>query len=350
MQRENSDGPSGTPVAGPSGTPAAPTHHRQVENIFQQYSSDSDNMSSDGYDTDDSNTFGLEVPDQYPIRSVTLQTEGLYRSTNPGVVNSSPIDQWITAIILQFNRRKTKNLALFRHQRGEGKELEEIIQEIAIIADLNQKLWWKPVEGDNRLKCRWIELVKMAVKIDDDTRFRINGGERTNVFHHLKSIALFKERIGCHCRRNDKEKSHHYLRIRSKRDIEKVLSNKVPITSYGGLRHCRKCCQPFSGNSIAVPDTTWILVHELDDIPGNVVYNDFQRKIRFGGVNWNLTYISFAGPAVRTNDPLYISLQFIGNRAFYYNGDRNSGYVKPFTDDRLFRHSKMERAVYFRQV
>ena len=341
MQRENEE-------AGTSGASSIP-NPRNEENIFQN-DSDSDLWSSDGYDTDDSNTFGLEVPDKYLIRSVILRTEDLYRSTNPGVVNSSPIDQWLTAIILQFNRRKTKNLTLLRHQQGEGQLLEETIKEIAIVADLNQKLWWRPMDGDNRIKCRWIEFAKVAERIDGDLRFRINGGERTNVLQHLKPVTLFKEKIGCHCRRTERVKTHHCLRVRNIRDIEKIMSNKIPVTSYGGLRSCRKCCHPFSSNNIVVPDTTWILVHDMDDTQGSVVYNDFQRKLQFGGVNWNLAYITFIGPAVRTSDPLYTSLQFIGNRTFYYNGDRNGGAVKTFNDARLFRHSRMERAVYFRQA
>jgi hypothetical protein len=256
----------------------------------------------------------------------------------------------LTAIILQFTRRKPKNLSLLKHQRGEGLELEEVIQEVAVMADWNQRYWQKPLDGDNKIKTRWLDLVKTAELIDRGNRLQVNGGERTNVFHHIKAITTFKEKIGCQCRQVEKEKSHQYLRIRNKRDIELTLSNKIPITSFGGLRNCRKCCQPFVSKSIIVPDTTWVLVQEIDDVQGDVVFNDFQRKLRFGGVEWNLTYITFVGPPRRTDYPVYCSLQFIGNRTFYYHGDKNGGTVKTFTDARLFRHSKMERAVYFRQA
>jgi len=347
MENEN-------PTAGTSGLASVSSHPENAPNIFD---TDSELDSSDEYDTDDSNTFGLEAPDQDPIRSVNLHTDALYRSRNPGVYNSSPIDQWLTAIILQFNRRRTQNLRLLKHRRGggpehgEGLELEEAIQEIAVTADWNQKYWQKPLDGDNRIKQRWLEVAKTAELIDGGNRLQVNGGERTNVFYHLKPVTLFKEKIVCKCRHNnEKIKPHHYVRIRNRRDIEKTLSNKVPVTSFGGLRNCRKCCQPFVGRSIEVPDTTWILVNEIDDNRNEVVFNDFQRKIRFGNVDWNLTYITFAGPSSREDDPVYLSLQFVGNRTFFYNGERNGGAVRTFTDPRLLRHSRIERAVYFRQA
>ena len=308
---------------------------------------DSDEEIIDEYDTDDSSTFGLDLPDAYPVRSVTLKTSDIKDIANPGVINSGPIDQWITAIILHFTPRKLHNFQILKQEVGLGQVLESTVKSIAVAARYINGALHRPVD-DNKLKRLWIDFANVTELVDDGLRLHVKGSERYNVFGHLKPVTAFKETLHCSCRpRQPKTKIHHFLRIRNLRDLEKTFLSKVPVTSYGGLRHCRRCCRPLVSGGVTIPDKSWILVFELDGNP-NVAYNDFQREMEFGEVNWTLKYITFAGPPTAEHDPLQFSLQFIGNRTFYYHGGRNGGHVKTFNDARLVQHSLMERAVYFR--
>ena len=317
--------------------------------VFAQDSSDSELGSDDDYDTDDSNTFGWNLQTQYPIRSVTLNTGDIYQSVNPGLINSGAIDQWITAIVLKFNRRKVANFALMKYDDGPGKALETVIQDMAVYASYTGRRWSRPSD-DNKLKRIWTDFTKTAELVDEGLRLQLPLGERVNVFHHLRPVTTFMETVVCACTpKRFKRKSHNYLRIRNQRDLEKTLSNRVPVTSFGGLVNCRRCQQPYRSEKITVPDRSWILVFEVDENSG-VEYNDFQRKIQFGRVGWSLTYITFAGPAYRQHNPLYFSLQFVTNRTFMYDGCRDRGVVRTFVDNRQTRQAKLERAVYFRDA
>lgn len=331
--------------------PSTSSQARQkVENPFdRERNSDSDDLeSSDEYSTDDSNTFGLNLQDQYPIKSVTLHTDNHYNRDNPGVVNSGPIDQWITAILLQFCRRKVYNFELFRHTAGSGKALEDVIKQIAIKAGWRSS--WSPPSVDNRLKKIWTDFAKVAVPIDEGMRIKVLGGENFNVTHHLEPVTRFTETVTCSCiPARFRRKTLHHLKIRNLRDIEKTISGKNPTVSFGGLRHCKKCCQPFKAGPISFPPETWILVQEVDN-QATIKYNDFQRKLRFGEVDWSLAYLTFSGPGYHEHDPMLFSIHIVGNRAFYYNGARDHGTVKTFSEPRLVRFATLERAIYFRDA
>jgi len=311
-------------------------------------SSGDEEGSSDDYDTDDSETFGIGRSSRYPIRSVTLHTDRIYEDHEPGVINSSSIDQWITAILLQFTKRKVHNFTRFKYTSGPGKALEDVIKGIGMAVEWTRP--WPRTTDDNKLKRLWLHFTQSADLVDDGQRLLLHGGERTNVFHHLKPISTFTEAISCSCRaKKIRVKAHNYVKVRNLRDLEKTFSNKLPATSIGGLRHCRKCHQKFVSQKLTIPDTTWVLVFEVDD-PEALQYNDFQRKIKFGGHEWSLVYVTFMGLATHVHDPLYWSLQFVGSRTFHYNGNVHHGGIETFTDRRVVQHSHLERAVYFRDV
>jgi len=340
---------SDTEASSSEETPRDRLHQMRARIFNMGGSSDSDQGSSDEYDTDDSNTFGWRHQDRYPIRSVALNTGVNYHIANPGIINSGAVDQWITAIILKFNRRKVVNFNLLKHQEDPGKELEKVIQRVAVCASYTGRGWMRPTD-DNKVKRIWTDYANVAEPEDEGLRLKLPLGERINVFHHLRPITLLVETIKCGCAiRKVRKKPLYYLRIRNRRDLEKTLSNRIPVTSFGGLINCRRCRHPYQTERIVVPDNSWVLVHEVDDDAG-VNYADFQRKISFGGVGWSLGYATFSGPAYRHHDPTYFSLQFIGNRTFIYDGSRDHGSIRKFDDERQVDNGKLERVIYFRDV
>jgi len=329
-------------------TPSTSFDKREVTRALGIPSDDSEfDSSEDDYLTDDSNTFGLDLQDQYPIKGVTLHTDNIRDEDNPGVVGSGAIDQWITFLLLQFNRRKVQNFTLLKHIDGPGKVLEEVIRCITVSGSWGRP-WWSNSLTDNKYKRKWLEFADALDPISEGLRVQVRGGEDYNVVHHLQPVSKFYETMTCACALERKRQKVHYtLKITKLRDIEKTLIGKVPTSSIGGLRHCRRCRQRFVCQGTKVPDNSWILVQEVAKNSA-VKYNDFQRQLRFGDANWNLAYITLTGPAYGVHDPLYSSIHFISHRAFYYHGERFNGKVRTLTDPRVVEFLKIERAFYLR--
>lgn len=320
-----------------------------TSNVFQYESSGSE-ADQDNYDTDDSETYGFQTTDCYPIRGVHFYTSDIYSVGNPGAVYSSPIDQWITFIILHFNQRRVKNFKLMIHEDEPGKELEKVIKNIAVTAEYNRRIFPRPSD-DNKLKVMWLDYSRTGEATDNGLRIMVGKEERLHVHHHLQPISTINETVTCRCPkpRDTHKKVHHFIRIRNLRDLEKASSGQIPITSLGGLRNCRKCCAAFFSYKVRVPLKTWLLTFEVDENT-NVKYNDFQRRIRFDNEDWVLAYITFRGPPFENYDQMYFSLQFIGNRSFMYHGGRTRNMVTTFTDPRLLINATMERAVYIKDI
>jgi hypothetical protein len=329
----------------PSSTTSIPSDIFTLAN-----NSDSEADEVDNFDTDDSETYGLQSTDCYPIRSVTFHTSDVYSVINPGVIDSSSLDQWLTFLILQFSPKRATNLDLLLHTEGEGKELERLIKKITMATEYTRRIFPRPSD-DNKLKNMWLSYTKSGEPTDNGLRVIAGKGERFQVHHHLKPISTINETLKCNCqqRRSLHKKDHSFIKIRSLRDLEKASFGQIPVTSLGGLKNCRRCCAAYVSHQIQIPTTTWILTFEIEE-NAKIAHNDFQRRIKFGLEEWNLAYITFNGPPFENHDQLYFSLHYMGSRAFIYHGGRNRGIVKTFTDPRNLLHSRLERVVYLKNI
>jgi len=284
----------------------------------------------------------------YPQAGLEWDTKTASKA-HKAIKNSCNIDNFLTNLMIQFNRQKYNFDGLLKHTEGRGKEVEDFIREIASIHKRHPGV--KRPTVSKSIKQKWVDLT--GIGSTDGNVIDVQGDEDLHIFENLDDLTKFETIMAmCSCNGKPTKVERNDVNITKKMEISQALRGRLRIPDGSLYAKCETCGDTPAVSTYVFPDTTWILHFVLNNGHGaKLNHADFPATIPFGPHMWFKSYASFWVPAGRGlhGTGHTVSLHFIKNKAFFYDDTKNEGQLYYFGNGHMNKNAWLQHVVYFRK-
>ena len=269
--------------------------------------------------------------------------------THKAIINSCNIDNFLTNLMIQFNRQKYNFNELLKHTGGRGKEVEDFIRELASMHKRHPGVK-KPTVGKS-IKQRWVDLTKIGK--EGDNFIDLQGDEDIHIFNHLDDVTEYHTVMDmCNCYGPPPKVERNDINVTNKFEISQALRGRIRNPDGELYANCLICNQTPVVNTFVFPDTTWILHFVINNSLGaKLNHAEFPATLPFGSRTWFKSYASYWVPAGRglKGRGHTVSLHFLKNKAYFYDDTKLEGRLYYFGSGPMNKNAWLQHVVYFRQ-
>jgi len=304
------------------------------------------------------------VPDNvariYRLNGVLWQTTQPPRySLGVCIVNSCPIDSFLTSIKIMLERKKYNFVELFKWGPGtRGSTIERSISDMYGFYK-QAKTTILTVENDRFIKTIWVNIagVSPSYGIVD-----LTGTEPSRVFDVIPELARFQMFFKCGCTRPFRNRKGVTLNIHVEIQTESTFMEVRSLADWrqyavGGKpecafirtnRKCTTCGQDRVISGLQFPTTTWILRFEAYEV--NYDYRQLPLKLVMGGVTFKKAYSSFRLAFPGQVFSHLRSVHFLKKMSYKYDDSIQNGELVPYSDNQcLVPNHFLQRTIFYRE-